>query len=194
MLAAILGVFRALIVLVTGGSMTTVEDANKVDEEEEEDSPELKKKYLEMGDMIWDEVPYDYDGDFETMTIAGMEGPASDFSKKGKHRLPRFQADARAAEAAGKPAPKFKENAVDPPPAGGAGLGRPRPGVLISEESIATNSQNSVWWHYDGKPRHVTKALRLEYKIKSPRDPAADSDGWVIKHLLVGYEGAVPFG
>src|SRR4051794_40227017 len=87
-----------------------------------------KAMYEELGDKIWDEVPYDYQGNFDNIQIQIVEGPAKDFSKRDKRPLPRFKKDAiAAAAAAGTP--------VD---------------EMLSEEEIAENPQKSVWWYCDG--------------------------------------------
>lgn len=126
--------------------------------------PAEQSPYEKLGEVIWDEMPYDYQG--EPTLIADeteRDGPAKGYSQSKP--LGREQMSAAALI-----------------------LGE------VSEDSIRKNPLGSMWWYFGCKPHHVTKAVKLTYKVKAPGDPDADEDGNVIKHILVGYQGAVAGG
>jgi hypothetical protein len=121
--------------------------------------------YEKLGEAIWDEMPYEYEG--EPTLIANeteRDGPARGYNQKGK-RLGR-----------------------DPISAAASAVGE------VSEDSIRKNPLGSMWWYFDGKPHHLTKAVKLAYTVKAPGDPEADANGIVTKHILVGFQGAVAGG
>ena len=42
-----------------------------------------------------------------------------------------------------------------------------------------------LFWHFGGKPRRMSKAIRIEYTYKGD-----DDKEYTEKHLLIGYQGA----
>jgi hypothetical protein len=131
--------------------------------EKEELTAAQQALYLELGDKIWDEVPYDYQGDPEFIhdnTV--LDGPAKAFNKD--KRLAKTQAQAATR------------------------------GDETWEAKIGAAPQYSLWWYFGNQAHHVTKALRLEYRVKDPTAPDRDAYDMVTKHILVGFEGVIPGG
>jgi hypothetical protein len=147
-----------------------------------------EKLYLELGDFIWDGIPYDYDSSVlpkigideisnlpsaiaqvladETDPKTSLDGPAKDFGGKNPVKMQRGD-----------------------PPTGAVTL--PQDGSLITpitEESLKAQPWLSLWWTFGGNQYRVTKAMMIPYSV-------TNTDGTkATRHFLVGYMGVDSHG
>src|SRR5207249_10433615 len=62
-----------------------------------------------------------------------------------------------------------------------------QPGKVVNAQDLANlraARQKGVWWYFDGKPRYVSKAIRVQYTYTLEGETSPRTD-----YLLIGYEG-----
>jgi hypothetical protein len=130
----------------------------------------------QLGELILGQTPY---GTPEQIGHAGRssENAQRDEPAANGPFQPRYTGEAKQASSL--PAVE-----LDGPAAGHFN----RPGKRLNAQDLANlraAPQEGMWWYFDGKPRYVSKAIRVPYTYTLEGETSPRTD-----YLLIGYEGA----
>jgi hypothetical protein len=160
---------------------------------------EKKELYQELGDTIWDGIPYDYDA--TTMPVIKLEPPENPRALGALASAPANYNElwlaGPAKDYGGEEKPKVRKGRKTgrriPDPVTGEQIDEIEDEVthrtdVLTEEHMRARPTESLWWPFEGRQYRVTKAMMIPYRVKN-------SDGSEqLRHILVGYMGVDSHG